>query len=110
MLRDIAVASPLRYAALRYSNAASADPEGRSGQMTPKFSHLIKVPCETACGKRENITIYGDAYDTEDGIGVRDYIQVSNLAYAHVSTLNYLIGSGKNMPMNCGYGRGYLVK
>jgi len=110
MLRDVAVASPLRYAALRYSNVASADPEGRSGQMTPEFAHLIKVACETVYGKRDNITIYGDAYDTEDGIGVRDYIQVNNLAYAHVGTLNYLIDSGKNMSMNCGYGRGYSVK
>jgi UDP-glucose 4-epimerase len=110
MLRDVAAASPLRYTALRYFNVAGADPEGRSGQMTPEATHLIKVACEAACGKRDNITIYGDDYDTEDGTGVRDYIHVSDLADAHIAALKYLIDGGESKVMNCGYGRGYSVK
>jgi UDP-glucose 4-epimerase len=110
MLRDVAAATPLRYAALRYFNVAGADPEGRSGQMTPEATHLIKVACQAACGKRENITIFGDDYDTEDGTGVRDYIHVSDLADAHVAALAYLMEGGESTIMNCGYGRGYSVK
>lgn len=110
MLRDVAAATSLRYAALRYFNVAGADPDGRSGQMTPEATHLIKVACETACGKRDNITIYGDNYDTEDGTGVRDYIHVSDLADAHVAALEYLMNGGESTVMNCGYGRGYSVK
>lgn len=95
MLRDVAAASPLRYTALRYFNVAGADPDGRSGQMTPEATHLIKVACEAACGKRDSITIYGDDYDTEDGTGVRDYIHVSDLADAHIAVLKYLIEIGR---------------
>ncbi|MFT6580608.1 MAG: UDP-glucose 4-epimerase [Alphaproteobacteria bacterium] len=110
MLRDAAAATPLRYAALRYFNIAGADPEGRSGQMTPEATHLIKVACQAACGTRDSITIFGDDYDTEDGTGIRDYIHVSDLADAHVAALAYLMDGGESTIMNCGYGRGYSVK
>ncbi|MBL4720400.1 MAG: UDP-glucose 4-epimerase GalE [Alphaproteobacteria bacterium] len=110
MLRDVAAATSLRYVALRYFNVAGADPQGRSGQMTPEATHLIKVACQAACGTRDSITIFGDDYDTEDGTGVRDYIHVSDLADAHVAALAYLLDGGESTIMNCGYGRGYSVK
>ena len=110
MLRDTAAATDLRYIALRYFNVAGADPEGRSGQSTPEATHLIKAACETVCGIRDSISIFGDDYDTPDGTGVRDYIHVTDLAEAHVAALDYLMAGGKSEVMNCGYGSGYSVK
>lgn len=110
MLRDTAAATPLRYVALRYFNVAGADPQGRTGQSTPEATHLIKVACEAACGKRDGMAIFGDDYDTEDGTGVRDYIHVTDLADAHVEALKYLFGGGGSTVMNCGYGRGFSVR
>ena len=110
MLRDVAATGALRYVALRYFNVAGADPQGRTGQATPDATHLIKVACETACGKRESMTIFGDDYGTPDGTCVRDYIHVSDLAAAHVAALDYLVGGGTSEAMNCGYGTGYSVR
>lgn len=110
MLRDTAAATPLRYVALRYFNVAGADPQGRTGQSTPEATHLIKVACEAACGKRDGMAIFGDDYDTVDGTGVRDYIHVTDLAAAHVEALKYLFDDGDSTVMNCGYGRGFSVR
>lgn len=110
MLRDLAMATPLRHVALRYFNVAGADPKGRSGQSTPNATHLIKVACETSCGKRLSMTLFGDDYDTADGTCVRDFIHVSDLAAAHVSALNYLLNGGESQTINCGYGWGISVQ
>jgi UDP-glucose 4-epimerase len=110
MLRDAAAAHGLRYAVLRYFNVAGADPAGRSGQSTPKATHLIKVACEAATGKRRGMEIYGTDYPTPDGTCVRDYIHVSDLAAAHLDALRHLRGGGENLVLNCGYGRGYSVR
>ncbi|MGE5501563.1 MAG: NAD-dependent epimerase/dehydratase family protein, partial [Ignavibacteriales bacterium] len=67
MLHDAGVATGLRHVALRYFNVAGADPWGRSGQSTPQATHLVKVACEVAAGRRDAITIHGDDYDTPDG-------------------------------------------
>ncbi len=64
MLEDTAVATPLRYVALRYFNVAGADPAGRSGQSTAGATHLIKVACETALGKRAAMSVFGTDYPT----------------------------------------------
>jgi UDP-glucose 4-epimerase len=95
--------------ALRYFNVAGADPKGRSGQSTPKATHLIKVACETATGKRTGMQVFGTDYPTRDGTCIRDYIHVSDLVAAHMDALNYLKGGGDNQVMNCGYGAGYSV-
>ncbi|WP_292235541.1 UDP-glucose 4-epimerase GalE, partial [Mesorhizobium sp.] len=83
MLRDAAMAHDIRYTALRYFNVAGADPKGRTGQSTPGATHLIKVACETALGKRPFMQVFGNDYATPDGTCIRDYIHVSDLAAAH---------------------------
>jgi UDP-glucose 4-epimerase len=110
MLRDAALAHGLRYVVLRYFNVAGADPKGRTGQSTPQATHLIKVACEAALGKRAKIDVFGTDYDTPDGTGVRDYIHVSDLVGAHSAALAYLRKGGDSATFNCGYGRGSSVK
>ena len=110
MLRDTAAAHGLRYLALRYFNVAGADPDGRSGQVGQRATHLIKVACEAAVGRRDRIQVFGTDYDTPDGTCVRDYIHVSDLAEAHVAALRRLEAGGPSEALNCGYGRGYSVR
>jgi UDP-glucose 4-epimerase len=109
MLEDAAKAHELSYVALRYFNVAGADPQGRSGQSTPNATHLIKVACQAALGMRERLDVFGTDYPTRDGSCVRDYIQVGDLADAHVLALGYLRGGGESVVLNCGYGTGYSV-
>jgi UDP-glucose 4-epimerase len=109
MLRDSAHAYGLKYVALRYFNVAGADPKGRSGQSTPRATHLIKVACETATGKRNGMQVFGTGYPTKDGTCIRDYIHVSDLVAAHMDALRYLKNGGDNQVLNCGYGAGYSV-
>ncbi|MCC5979819.1 MAG: UDP-glucose 4-epimerase GalE [Salinarimonas sp.] len=110
MLADAAHALPLRYVALRYFNVAGADPQGRSGQSTPNATHLIKVACEAALGKRSGLSIFGTDYPTPDGTCLRDYIHVTDLADAHLRALAHLRGAGDNLVLNCGYGHGFSVR
>lgn len=109
MLRDSHVAYGLNYVALRYFNVAGADPRGRSGQSTPRATHLIKVACQTALGQRKSMDVFGTDYDTPDGTCLRDYIHVSDLIAAHVKALAHLRRGGESGIFNCGYGRGYSV-
>jgi UDP-glucose 4-epimerase len=110
MLRDVAAATPMRYFSLRYFNVAGADPGGRIGQSTPEATHLIKVACEHAVGRRSGISIFGTDYATPDGTCIRDYIHVEDLAAAHLQALDYLRGGGASTTLNCGYGRGFSVR
>ena len=109
MLADTAAAFPLRYCALRYFNVAGADAASRSGQATPKATHLIKAASEVVTGKRPYLEVFGTDYPTADGTCIRDYIHVTDLARAHWHALQFLRGGGGNLVMNCGYGRGYSV-
>lgn len=109
MLADTAFAFPLRYVALRYFNVAGADPKGRTGQSTAGATHLLKVACETALGKRPGMDVFGTDYPTPDGTCLRDYIHVSDLVAAHLDALRYLRAGGESGVFNCGYGRGYSV-
>ncbi len=105
MLADAGIATGLQWLALRYFNVAGADPRGRTGQATPKASHLIKVICEVALGRRGALEVYGLDHPTPDGSGVRDYIHASDLADAHGRGLDYLESGGASGVLNCGYGR-----
>ena len=109
MLRDAHAAHGLQYVALRYFNVAGADPQGRTGQSTPRATHLIKVACQTALGQRGQLEVFGSDYDTPDGTCLRDYIHVSDLIAAHVDALTHLRGGGASGIYNCGYGTGYSV-
>ena len=109
MLRDTHAAHGLNYVALRYFNVAGADPKGRSGQSTPRATHLIKVACQTALGQRESMDVFGTDYETPDGTCLRDYIHVSDLISAHMDALSHLRRGGESGIFNCGYGKGYSV-
>jgi UDP-glucose 4-epimerase len=110
MLADASAAYPLNYGALRYFNVAGADPQGRAGQIGKGSTHLIKVACEAAVGKRDHIAVYGTDYPTPDGTCIRDYIHVSDLAAAHVAALGWLVDHpDQNLVVNCGYGKGLSV-
>ena len=109
MLADTARAHDLRYVALRYFNVAGADPQGRSGQSTPRATHLIKVACETALGQRPHLEVFGTDYPTRDGTCIRDYIHVSDLIAAHMAALRHLRTGGTSDVFNCGYSRGFTV-
>ena len=109
MLRDVSAAHPLNHGILRYFNVAGADQQGRTGQSTVGATHLIKVACEAALGKRTHLNVFGTDFDTPDGTGVRDYIHVSDLADAHYGLLQKLRGGLKCITANCGYGAGYSV-
>lgn len=109
MLADTARAHDFRYVALRYFNVAGADPAGRSGQSTPRATHLIKVACETALGKRASMDVFGTDYPTADGTCIRDYIHVTDLVAAHMAALGYLEKGGASDIFNCGYSSGYSV-
>ncbi|MDP8995561.1 MAG: UDP-glucose 4-epimerase GalE [Pseudomonadota bacterium] len=109
MLRDAHVAYGLNYVALRYFNVAGADPRGRSGQSTPRATHLIKVACQTVLGQRASMDVYGTDYPTPDGTCLRDYIHVSDLIAAHMDALAHLRKGGESGIFNCGYGKGYSV-
>jgi len=110
MLADTAAAHDFNYVALRYFNVAGADPQGRTGQSTPAATHLIKVACETALGKRAGMSVFGTDYPTHDGTCIRDYIHVSDLANAHLKALEYLRAGGTSDVFNCGYSHGYSVR
>ena len=109
MLRDAHVAYGLNFVALRYFNVAGADPKGRTGQSTPRATHLIKVACQTALGQRSHMEVFGTDYDTPDGTCLRDYIHVSDLISAHMDALKHLRKGGRSGIYNCGYGKGYSV-
>ena len=110
VLKDTAAAHPLKFGILRYFNVAGADPKGRTGQSTPRATHLIKRACQVATGQAPHLTIFGTDYDTPDGTGVRDYIHVSDLVDIHQSVLNHLRKGGESLLINCGYGRGFSVR
>jgi UDP-glucose 4-epimerase len=109
MLEDARVAYGIEPMILRYFNVAGADPLCRSGQATPRATHLIKTAVEAAVGKRAGMSIFGTDYPTADGTCVRDYIHVSDLARAHVLALDYLRKGGKGQVLNCAYGHGSSV-
>ncbi len=98
----------LRYAALRYFNAAGASPTGKRGEDHDPETHLIPLTLQVALGQRDKIVIFGDDYPTRDGTCVRDYIHVVDLARAHILALEALDRGSRTY--NLGNGRGFTVK
>ncbi|NHT74899.1 UDP-glucose 4-epimerase GalE [Rhizobiaceae bacterium CRRU44] len=109
MLRDAAAAHDLTYTVLRYFNVAGADPKGRSGQSSKTSTHLIKIACAVALGKRPSMSVFGTDYPTPDGTCVRDYIHVWDLVQAHLKALQRMRAGGGSLVANCGYGHGFSV-
>ena len=110
ILRAYDRAYGLCYTALRYFNAAGADPQGRIGESHDPETHLIPLILQTALGKREAIQIFGTDYDTPDGTCVRDYIHIRDLAQAHSLALNRLREGGASDVFNLGNGQGFSVR
>jgi UDP-glucose-4-epimerase GalE len=100
----------LRFASLRYFNAAGADESGEIGELHNPESHLIPLALLAASGARPELELFGTDYPTPDGTCVRDYVHVNDLADAHVSALEYLAGGANSIAVNLGTGRGYSVK
>jgi UDP-glucose 4-epimerase len=100
----------LRYTALRYFNAAGADPEGRIGESHDPETHLIPLVLQVATGVRDSISVFGTDYDTPDGTGIRDYIHILDLAQAHALALDQLRQGKASAIYNLGSEQGYSVK
>jgi UDP-arabinose 4-epimerase len=100
----------LRYAVLRYFNAAGADPDGEIGEDHVPETHLIPLVIAAARNKRPALEIFGTDYDTSDGTAVRDYVHVSDLADAHVRAINRLLASEQSIVVNLGTGRGHSIR
>ena len=111
ILRDLGAADPAwRIACLRYFNPVGAHASGLIGEDprgTP--NNLMPYVAQVAVGRRQQLQVFGDDYDTPDGTGVRDYIHVVDLAEGHVSALRHLLGDGSSLTVNLGTGRGYSV-
>ena len=105
MIDDFAAAHGIRYAVLRYFNACGADPDGETGECHEPETHLIPLALDAASGKGE-LTVFGEDYPTPDGTCVRDYINVTDLAEAHVVALKHLLDGGPSIALNLGTGRG----
>jgi UDP-arabinose 4-epimerase len=110
MLRDFDRAHGLRSIALRYFNAAGADPAGDIGEDHTPETHLVPLALEAAAGKRGPLTVFGTDYATPDGTCIRDYIHVTDLAQAHVKALQALEQGASSGNYNLGTGTGCSVK
>lgn len=109
IIQDYARAYGIKYAILRYFNAAGADPEGQIGEDHDPETHLIPILLQTVQGRRPYTEVYGTDYDTPDCTAIRDYIHVTDLAGAHVLALKYLNQAHQSLCMNLGTGRGHSV-
>ncbi|PDT03813.1 UDP-glucose 4-epimerase GalE [Rhizobium chutanense] len=109
-LEDFAAAYGIRFAALRYFNAAGADPEGELAERHQPETHLIPRALLAAAGRLEWLDVFGTDYATADGTCVRDYIHVSDLAQAHLAAVNHLMADGASLSVNLGSGRGTSVR
>src|SRR6056300_1058018 len=109
-LIDKSKSGEISYIILRYFNVAGADEKLRSGLISKYSTHLIKIASEVAVGKKSELIINGNDYDTPDGTPVRDYIHVSDLADIHLVSAEYLFKNNQSDIFNCGYGKGFSVK
>ncbi len=99
----------IRFAALRYFNAAGYDVKGRITGLEKNPANLLPVVMEAACGMRAEVQVFGNDYDTADGTGVRDYIHVNDLAVGHVSALEYIVKNEQSLIVNLGSENGISV-
>ncbi|MCL2763666.1 MAG: UDP-glucose 4-epimerase GalE [Treponema sp.] len=100
----------IRYASLRYFNAAGYDVKGRIKGLEQNPANLLPVIMETASGLRNEMQVFGDDYNTKDGTCIRDYVHVSDLAKGHAMALDYIIKNNKSLIVNMGSEQGFSVK
>jgi UDP-glucose 4-epimerase len=110
ILNDLDEYKKLRSVTLRYFNAAGADLEGRIGEWHNPETHVVPIAIEVALGRRASFRINGSDYPTRDGTCIRDFIHVSDLAEAHVRSIEYLLSGGESVALNVGTGRGTSVR
>ena len=110
ILADYGHSFGLRSVALRYFNAAGADPEGELGERHDPESHLIPLILQAASGRRSQIAVFGTDYPTRDGTCIRDYIHVWDLCQAHLLALQHLLADGESLALNLGNGLGFSVQ
>jgi UDP-glucose 4-epimerase/UDP-arabinose 4-epimerase len=108
-LRWLGEAHPFAWTALRYFNAAGADPDGEVGESHDPETHLIPNLCKAVLGTGPALTVFGQDYDTPDGTPIRDYIHVVDLAEAHVLAIRRLLAGGDSGVFNVGTGEGCSV-
>ena len=109
-LEHYGAAYGVRWMALRYFNAAGADPEGELGEEHEPETHLIPLVIRAALGRSPHVEVYGTDYPTPDGTALRDYIHVADLADAHVKALEYLARGGESRALKLGTGQGHTVR
>ena len=100
----------MRFAALRYFNAAGYDPEGQIRGLEQKPANLLPRVMEVAAGMQDKIKVFGTDYDTRDGTCIRDYVHVTDLARAHVMALDYITKNDRSLTVNLGTEKGTTVK
>ena len=109
LLADMAGVDSVRYAALRYFNAAGASPDGEIGEQHDPETHLIPNALKAAAGIGGKMKLFGTDYDTRDGTCIRDYIHVMDLAAAHLAAVDKLIAGERELIANLGTGHGASV-
>lgn len=110
LLADVSSVDRVRYAALRYFNAAGASPDGEIGEEHDPETHLIPNALKAAAGLGREMKLFGDDYDTPDGTCIRDYIHVMDLAQAHLRALDRLAEGASSFVCNLGTGSGVSVR
>ena len=110
LLRSYERAYGVKWVALRYFNAAGADPAGDLGEDHDPEPHVLPLVIEAALGRRATVDIYGMDYPTPDGTAVRDFVHVADLADAHSRALKWLLDGGPSVALNLGTGQGYSVR
>jgi len=110
ILRDCDLAFGIRSVALRYFNAAGADPDCEIGECHDPETHAIPLAIRAALGEQPEFEIFGTDYPTPDGTAIRDYVHVTDLAHAHVRALEYLLDGGTSTALNLGTGTGHSVR
>jgi UDP-arabinose 4-epimerase len=110
LLRKREASDQLHWTALRYFNAAGADPEGEIGEAHDPEPHLIPNIIAAAMGDIPQLDVYGADYNTPDGTAIRDYVHVTDLARAHLAAVERLCAGGQSAAFNLGTGTGYSVR
>jgi UDP-arabinose 4-epimerase len=110
MIADYASSYGMKFVALRYFNAAGADPDRNIGEWHDPETHLIPRALLAAAGRIDHLEVFGDDYPTRDGTCIRDFVHVTDLSEAHVQAFKYLLQGGRSLAVNLGTGQGTSIR